>query len=76
VTEKPTEKCPNCGATDPRAGDLACEHPFHLLARELLLHLLEHTEDSVIDEVWPDNSLTLDDIAGLILARHDNERTE
>jgi hypothetical protein len=45
--------------------------PLH----ELLLHLLEHTDEGVITELWPDNELTLDDIAGLILARNARELT-
>jgi hypothetical protein len=43
--------------------------PLH----ELLLHLLEHTDEGVITELWPDNELTLDDIAGLILDRYARE---
>lgn len=43
--------------------------------RELLLHLLSYTASDVIDELWPGNELTLDDIAGLILARSARELT-
>lgn len=49
------------------------DQTVHLPVRDLLMHLLEYTDEHVIDELWPDNTLTLDDIAGLILARIANE---
>lgn len=47
-----------------------------MLLRELLLHLLEYTSTDVIDELWPDNATTLDEIAGQILARDAHELAE
>lgn len=44
--------------------------------RELLLHLLEYTSTDVIDELWPDDKTTLDEIAGEILARDAHELAE
>lgn len=44
--------------------------------RELLLHLLEYTSTDVIDELWPDNATTLDEIAGQILRRDAHELAE
>lgn len=41
--------------------------------RELLLHLLEYTDSEVVTELWPDTDITLDDIAGRILARNARE---
>jgi hypothetical protein len=41
--------------------------------RELLLHLLEYTDSGVITELWPDTEITLDEIAGSILARDARE---
>jgi hypothetical protein len=35
--------------------------------RDLLLNLLDATDDARISETWPDHSMTLDDIAGQIV---------
>ena len=40
---------------------------------ELMLLLLDFTDSELIDDLWPDDELTLDDIAGLILDEHARE---
>lgn len=44
--------------------------------RELLLHILDYTDGGVLTELWPDHTITLDDIAGRILTRHATELAE
>lgn len=48
-----------------------CNEP--VMVREKLLDLLEHTSSDVLDEMFPDVELTLDDIASLLLGEHAHE---
>lgn len=41
--------------------------------QELLLHLLSHTSTDVIDDLVPEQDVSLDEIATMILNRHTHE---
>ena len=45
-------------------------------AREKLLDILNHTPSHIVDEMWPDDPITLDGIAGLLLSEHAHELAE
>lgn len=44
--------------------------------KDKLVRILEHTSPEVLDDMWPDQDTTLDDIADLLLWERDEESAE